>query len=159
MERVRDKGSTACSKGHTHASRGKSGSIKTVRKQHTYTMWCAIGHSVAGRLESMRYFFTRSIDRSTCILTDAMRLVCASSLGSNCSLPSKNAGILRVTPSGRRSSMRNPQSAMTLSPASSNCTSPERLTISLSEIRPPYSSDTNDGVPLGVTPSKNLNVL
>lgn len=49
-------------------------------------------------------------------------------------------------------------SAMTLSPSSSRCSTPQFL-VTLLEGLPPQISDTKVTVPFGVTPMRNLNVL
>ena len=101
----------------THLSGVNSGSMRTVRKQHTRTMCCANGQSVAGKKDRILQFFTRSMARSTWMRTDAIRLVWTSSCESNCSQPSRKGGMFSETP-GRISLIRKPLSAITLSPIS-----------------------------------------
>ena len=109
----------------------------------------------------MRKFLICSIALSTWIRKVAIRLVPTTSLGSSCVRPPRKAGILQETLSGKMSSMSNPRSAMTESPGSSLSKMPDLFVISLSDMRPPYSSEMNDSGPLtlGVHPTRIVNVF
>ena len=101
----------------------------------------------------------RLIARSTCTLTEEMRLVYVSSSIVKHPLSLRNGGIFSCAYSGKSCSMEKPFSAITESPGSSGSNIPQVLVTALSLQHPGNKSDTNVTEPDGAIPISPLAVL
>uniref|UniRef100_A0A6B0U2D8 Putative secreted protein n=1 Tax=Ixodes ricinus TaxID=34613 RepID=A0A6B0U2D8_IXORI len=89
-----------------------------------------------------------------------MRLVFVTSSSVSCCFPLVKAGMFRLIPwISRCVSKVKPLTAMIPSPGSRWSSTPQVLTIVLSDARPPYTFETNIMSPFGAITVRNLAVL
>ena len=136
------------------------GSCMLHKKAQTLHIWFTTPNRLSGTtLSQMWKFLTLLIARSICILTEAISWVLITSYAVTWVYNPRKGGMFKFAPSGRRSSIVKPLSAITVSPLSNcNFRKPLLSTISRSEILPLYSWLMKVIAPLGAIPTKPFRV-
>lgn len=136
------------------------GSCMLHKKAQTLHIWFTSLNRLNGTtLSQMWKFLILLIAHSICILTEAISWVLITSCAVIWVYNRRKGGMFRFTPSGRRSSIVKPLSAMTVSPLSnSNFRQALLSTILQSEILPLYSWLIKILAPLGAIPTKPFRV-
>ena len=130
------------------------------KKVQTLHIWFTTQNKLRGTTLSHKWkFLILLMTRSTCIVTEAISRVLITSCAVIWLLDPKKGGMFRVTPSGSRSSIVKPLSAIMVSLLSnSNLRKPLRSTILWLEMFPLYSWLLKVIAPLGEIPTRPFRI-